>query len=106
MTQGIATVWLPVDDVERAAGFYSDTLGLTLKENHGEWVELDANGLTIGLNARDEEQPSPQGGAVIAFQPDDGLDDEVERLKGEGVDFAGGISEHPWGRIAAFHDPD
>jgi len=30
----------------------------------------------------------------------------VRRLQGAGVEFVGGISEHPWGRIAAFHDPD
>jgi predicted enzyme related to lactoylglutathione lyase len=51
MVQGVAAVWLPVDDMERAVGFY-------------------------------------------------------EELRAQGVDFAGGISEHPWGRIAAMHDPE
>ena len=106
MVKGIATVWLPVNDMERATGFYADTLGLQLKDNHGEWAELEADGVTIGLNARDEEQPSPEGGAVIAFSPQEGLDEAVERLSGEGVDFVDGISDHPWGRIASFKDPD
>jgi predicted enzyme related to lactoylglutathione lyase len=43
---------------------------------------------------------------VLAFQPEGGLDGAVEELSGKGVDFAGGISEHPWGRLASFHDPD
>ena len=106
MVKGIATVWLPVNDMDRATEFYSGTLGLQLKDNHGEWAEIDADGLTIGLNARDEEQPSPEGGAVIAFRPDGGLDDAVERLRGQGVEFAGPISEHAWGRVASFKDPD
>ncbi len=106
MVKGIATVWLPVNDMDRATGFYADTLGLQLKDNHGEWAELDADGLMIGLNARDEEKPSPEGGAVIAFRAQEGIDEAVERLRGEGVDFVGGISEHPWGRIAPFKDPD
>ena len=106
MVQGIATVWLPVNDMDRATEFYSGTLGLRLKDNHGEWAEIDADGLTIGLNARDEEQPSPEGGAVIAFRPDGDLDDAVERLQEQGVEFAGGISEHAWGRVASFKDPD
>ena len=106
MVQGIATVWLPVNDMDRATEFYSGTLGLQLKENHGEWAEIDADGLTIGLNAREEEQPSPEGGAVIAFRPKEGLDEAVERLSGEGVEFAGGVSEHAWGRVASFKDPD
>ena len=106
MVQGIATVWLPVNDMDRATGFYADTLGLQLKDNHGEWAELEADGITIGLNARDEEKPSPEGGAVIAFRPAEGLDEAVERLSGEGVEFVDGVSDHPWGRIAPFKDPD
>jgi predicted enzyme related to lactoylglutathione lyase len=106
MVQGIATVWLPVNDMDRATGFYADTLGLQLKDDHGQWAELDADGLTIGLNAREEEQPSPEGGAVVAFRPQGGLDEAVEKLSGQGVEFAGGITEHPWGRIASFKDPD
>jgi predicted enzyme related to lactoylglutathione lyase len=105
MTRGVATVWLPVDDLQQAVDFYGDTLGLTVKSQEDDWAELDADGLTIGLNARDEEEPSPQGGAVVAFRPSGDLDGEVEALKARGVDFAGDISEHPWGRIAAFHDP-
>ena len=30
----------------------------------------------------------------------------VERLRERGVEFAGEISEHPWGRIVPFKDPD
>ena len=106
MVQGIATVWLPVNDMDRATGFYADTLGLQLKDNHGQWAELEADGLTIGLNAREEKQPSPEGGAVVAFRPQGGLDEAVEKLGDQGVEFVGGITEHPWGRIASFKDPD
>ncbi len=28
------------------------------------------------------------------------------RLRGKGVEFASGISDHPWGRVATFRDPD
>jgi predicted enzyme related to lactoylglutathione lyase len=30
----------------------------------------------------------------------------VEQLRSEGVEIAGDITEHPWGRIATFEDPD
>jgi len=46
------------------------------------------------------------GGALIAFQPDGDLEDEVQRLKDAGVEFPDEISEHPWGRIVPFKDPD
>ena len=106
MVGGVSTVWLPVEDIERSLSFYKETLGLAVRDHNEEWAEVDADGLTIGLNASDSETPGPDGGAVIAFRPQDGLESAVEGLQDRGVDFAGGISEHPWGRIASFHDPD
>ena len=106
MIAAISNVWLPVDDMQRALAFYRDTLGLRVRSEQDVWAELELDGLIIGLNAREGEEPGPEGGAVIAFRPDGSLEDEVERLQGQGVEFAGGISEHPWGRLAAFHDPD
>lgn len=106
MVHGTSVVWLPVSDIDQALGFYGDTLGLEELRRENEWAELDANGLRIGLNARDEEQPGGGGGAVLAFQPQGGLDGAVDELSGQGVEFPGGITEHPWGRIATFRDPD
>ncbi len=106
MLNGVSTVWLPVNDMQRALRFYGDTLGLKVKEDHGEWAEVDADGLTIGLNGRDSETPGPEGGAVIAFRAKAAIDEAVAELEGKGVDFAGGVTDHPWGKIAAFHDPD
>jgi catechol 2,3-dioxygenase-like lactoylglutathione lyase family enzyme len=107
MVKGVSTVWLPVDDLQRSLQFYGDTLGLKKKDQDGDdWAELELDGLTIGLNGRESETPGGEGGAVIAFRADGSIEDEVERLKGAGVDFADGIADRPWGRVAAFHDPD
>src|SRR5690242_14262769 len=104
MIKGEAAVWLPVTDMKRAGDFYGQTLGLAGAEIEDDWSEVDANGLRIGLNGSDSESPSGQGGALIAFQPDGDLEDEVQRLKDAGVEFPDGISEHPWGRIVPFKD--
>ncbi|WP_111510090.1 VOC family protein [Mycobacterium kyogaense] len=106
MASGVATVWLPVKDMKRALSFYGDTLGLEVKKETDEWSELDANGLMIGLNARESSGADGSGGALLTFQPDGGIEDEVSRLEGEGVSFVGGISDHPWGRIASFKDSE
>jgi predicted enzyme related to lactoylglutathione lyase len=106
MIKGVAAVWLPVTDMKRAVDFYGETLGLAVTEHDDDWSEVDANGLRIGLNGSDSESPSGQGGALIAFQPDGDLEDEVQRLKDAGVNFADDISEHPWGRIVPFKDAD
>jgi predicted enzyme related to lactoylglutathione lyase len=104
MIKGIAAVWLPVNDMNRSVAFYRDTLGLGVTEHGGDWSEVDANGLRIGLNGT--ESPNGDGGALIAFQPEGDIEEEVDRLRGAGVDFSGDISEHPWGRIVPFKDPD
>ena len=106
MIQSISAVWLPVTDMSRALRFYGDTLGLKVTEHDGDWSEVELDGVRIGLNAKPSESPSGDGGAVVAFRPDGELEDEVERLEGAGVTFTGEISEHPWGRIAPFQDPD
>ena len=106
MVTGVSNVWLPVSDMERALQFYGDTLGISVRENHGEWAELELDGLTIGLNARESEQPGPEGGAVISFRPDGELEEAVDELQRKGVEVVDGITEHQWGRIAAFKDPD
>ena len=105
MASGVASVWVPVDDMDRARAFYRDTLGLTEQKTTEDWSEFDANGLMIGLNAREGTGHS-HGGAVITFQPEGDIEAEVEELKGKGVEFSGGISDHPWGRIAPFKDSE
>jgi predicted enzyme related to lactoylglutathione lyase len=93
--------------MDRALAFYRDTLGLGVKEQDGnDWAEIDADGLTIGLNGRETATSGSAGGAVITFRPDGSLEDEVARLRESGVEFTGEISEHPWGRVAPFKDTE
>ncbi|WIB26668.1 VOC family protein [Curtobacterium sp. MCSS17_015] len=106
MASGIAAVWVPVSDMERAVAFYRDTLGLTVKDQSEDWSEIDANGLMIGLNGRESASPSSDGGAVVSFQPDGSIEDEVASLKERGADIQGEISEHPWGKIIPFKDSE
>jgi len=97
---------MPVQDIERAKGFYGDTLGLSITNEDGDWAEVDANGLTIGLNAREPEGAGAEGGPVVTFQPQAGLEKTVDDLQNQGVEVPAGISEHPWGRVATFRDSE
>lgn len=106
MAAGVAAVWVPVTDMDRAVAFYRDTLGLEVAMQQSDWSEIDANGLKLGLNAREGASKSADGGAVVTFQPDSSIDDEVQELRGKGVEFSGGISDHEWGRIAPFKDSE
>jgi len=102
MVKGVANVWVPVEDIGRALDFYRDTLGFSVIKQDGRWAEIDAN----GLNGREPEGARPGGGPVITFRTEAELEDAVEELEGKGVEFAAGISEHEWGRVATFKDSE
>ena len=106
MAHGVATVWVPVTDVARATAFYRDVLDLEVTRQDDDWVEVDAGGLTIGLNGREEASASQDGGAVISFRPDGSIEDELARLRERGAEITGEVSEHPWGRILPFKDTE
>jgi predicted enzyme related to lactoylglutathione lyase len=103
MIESISAVWLPVTDMDRAVTFYRDTLELDVVEQEGGWTEVTAGDQVIGLNRG--ESPQGSGGAVIAFAVTD-IDATVAQLRDRGVEFRGEVSEHPWGKIAPFADPD
>jgi len=98
-------VWVPVEDTDRALDFYQNTLGFSLVKRDGQWAEVDAGGLNIGLNGR-EPRGAGSGGIVVTFQPEAGLDATVADLKGRGVEFPAEVSEHDWGRVATFKDSE
>ena len=106
MVRGVASVWVPVQDLERAVDFYGKTLGLPVTKQEDGWAEVDANGLMLGLNAREPEGASTEGGPVITFEPEGEIDEAKRQLEGRGVEFVAEISEHPWGRIATFKDSE
>ena len=106
MLKGIAVVWMPVQDIDRAKNFYGSTLGLPITKEDGDWAEVDANGLTIGLNGREPAGAQAEGGPVVTFQPEGSLEDTVSELQNQGVEVPAGISEHPWGRVATFKDSE
>lgn len=61
---GIFTIY--VSDMDRAVGFYVDTLGFGLNERHGDnWASIDGGpGLTIGLHPATPEIPAGRQGSI------------------------------------------
>ena len=106
MIKGVANIWMPVQDIERAVDFYENPLGLPIIKRDGAWAEVDASGVTVGLNGREPEGARKDGGAVLTFQTEGGLEETVEDLKGRGVEFPAEISDHDWGRVATFKDTE
>src|SRR5215471_11790829 len=107
MAMELTHIWLLVEDMPRALGFYRDTLGLTVAADLGGFVELNANEhflLSLFLrSAMQESEPgiaiSPVAGqhAALVFEVA-GLDTYCVGLRARGVEFASAEADHPeWG---------
>ncbi len=66
MIRGVANVWMPVEDIERAVNFYQNVLGLRLVNRDGPWAEVDANGVRVGLNGREPKGAGTERGPVLS----------------------------------------
>ena len=104
--RGTDFVRLPVSDLDTAARFYREVLGLTeLMLNHEyQWAEFDAGNVTLGLHGG-QPPPPPGGGARIALAVDD-----VKAAHAELVDAGVRLGGPPqdWGVCQSLEvfDPD
>jgi catechol 2,3-dioxygenase-like lactoylglutathione lyase family enzyme len=114
MTDGKVSVRYMVDDVDEAIGFYADHFGFESGHNaspaFAEVLKgnlrllLAGPGSSAGRPMPDGRKPEPGGWNRIHFVVDD-IDAEVERLRGEGVDFRNDIISGPGGRQILVDDP-
>lgn len=107
ITAGLVTVM--VSDMDRAVRFYTEVLGLKLTQRFGNhWASIQSpGGLVIGLHPASEQSPAGREGSItIGFQVEGPIEQVVERLKQQGVNFRGPIVDDDPVRIANFGDPD
>jgi catechol 2,3-dioxygenase-like lactoylglutathione lyase family enzyme len=105
--------FVPTTDIERAAAFYGQTLGLEVLELTAYAAVLDADGTTVRLTLVQELTPQPF--TALGWLVDD-IHDTVARLAAAGVQplrydgleqDGSGVWTAPGGaRVAWFHDPD
>lgn len=108
MFKKVDDVFFNVDDMQKAVAFYRDKLGLGVKYESADWVELDAGNVTIALRRYGS---GPEGrpelgvgeGATLVFQVED-IDAVKAELEGQGVKFIGGVFEYGSVKLAAFED--
>lgn len=93
ITGGNVTVY--VSDMDRAVAFYVDQLGLKLAQRFGNhWAEIRAGEtLVIGLHPKSDKAPAPgtRGAMSIGLMVDEPIDQVVERLGANGVQFRGPV---------------
>lgn len=107
---GNATVF--VSDLDLAVRFYTETLGLPLKERYeNQWAAVQAGpGLIIGLHPPASFAPKAgqKGSIAIGLDVIQSLEYTKEMLQRRGVRFEGDIVQDPLSeaRLAFFSDPD
>jgi catechol 2,3-dioxygenase-like lactoylglutathione lyase family enzyme len=104
---GVFTIY--VSDMDRAVGFYVDTLGFKLHERHGDnWASIDGGpGLTIGLHPATAEIPAGrQGSIAIGLFLEKSIETAMSDLKAKGVQFRTPVIEDVALSLAFFTDPD
>ena len=107
LLRGVDHVYYWTADMDRAAAFYSEVLGLPLVRRSGDaWAEFDGGPIRVALHGVHEGEAVPTGGATAVFEVDD-LDDAMTFLNGKGVAFDQHIGEvEGFARFASFLDPD
>jgi predicted enzyme related to lactoylglutathione lyase len=94
-------VWIVVNDLKKALKFYTETLGLTLKEFHEQygWAELEGQngGARLGIaqaQPKSEDGHLPGQNAVMTFTVEN-LQTAIDKLSKQGVKLIGAIQEVP-----------
>lgn len=108
MFKKVDDVFFNVDDMDKAVAFYRDQLGLAVKYESADWVELDGGNVTIALRRFGS---GPEGrpelgvgeGATLVFEVDD-LDATWAELEKKGVELVGQVFEYGSVKLAAFKD--
>ena len=110
MDMRLELVAVPVTDVDRAIGFYTDKVGFNLDQDHRvrddlRFVQLTPPGsacsITIGVGITDME-PGSQKGLQLVVEDADATRAE---LASRGLE-TGEVQDMPWGRFIFFEDPD
>lgn len=106
MVNRVWAVTFTVTDLERAADFYENILGLTRKYQYRDYAGFDCGGVEIGLRTWGGGEEPRAGEPGVDLLVDD-IDEAFDRLKRAGVRFQSKPIEAAWGaRIATFTDPD
>lgn len=104
---GNATVF--VSNMDAAVTFYSEGLGLELRERYGnEWATVVAGGFTIGLHPQSEKNAAPgtTGSIMIGLSVDEPIEAAMDKLGRCGAKELESVVRTPAGNFAHFKDPD
>lgn len=94
--QGIELIWIVVDNLDTAIKFYTEVIGLELKEIHREygWAELKgAKGACLGLSIKSDYDNKAVGSDAVITISVDNLNEAISLYQSKGCRLLGNVLE-------------
>ena len=105
----ISNVILAVKDIQKSLNFYHDILGMPIKNQRKNWIDLGQSGSLLSLHPAEDDEPhfgtSIHNGVLVGLIVGD-IESAIEELKSKGVRIYRDIQERESGKNAIVLDPD
>ena len=101
----VGNVILAVRDLNKSVEFYNKILGMPIKRQRDNWVDLGQSGALISLHPASAELPTPNDMIMIGFVVGD-VSSVIDELKSKNVKIHRNIQNKSSGKNAIILDPD
>jgi len=101
----VGNVILAVRDLEKSLEFYNKILGMPIKRQRENWVDLGQSGALLSLHPASAELMTPNDMIMIGFVVGD-VSSAIDELKSKNVKIHRDIQNKSSGKNAIILDPD
>jgi len=101
----VGNVILAVRDLEKSLEFYNKILGMPIKRQRENWVDLGQSGALLSLHPASAELLTPNDMIMIGFVVGD-VSSAIDELKSKNVKIHRDIQNKSSGKNAIILDPD
>ena len=101
----VGNVILAVKDLEKSLEFYNKILGMPIKRQRENWIDLGQSGALLSLHPASAEIITPNDMIMIGFVVGD-VSSAIDELKSKNVKIHRDIQNKSSGKNAIILDPD
>jgi len=101
----VGNVILAVKDLEKSLEFYNKILGMPIKRQRENWIDLGQSGALLSLHPASVELMTPNDMIMIGFVVGD-VSSAIDELKSKNVKIHRDIQNKSSGKNAIILDPD
>lgn len=101
----VGNVILAVKDLEKSLEFYNKILGMPIKKQRQNWIDLGQSGALLSLHPASAELLTPNDMIMIGFVVGD-VSSAIDELKSKNVKIHRDIQNKSSGKNAIILDPD